>query len=117
MICQFIDEHRDVFGVVPICRALGLLGVPIAPRTYWAHAARSPSKRALWDMTITEILAGYYQPAGRRPPEFLYGAAKMWAHLNRQGIDVARCTVERLMRVNGWQGTTRASVVRRKSVR
>jgi putative transposase len=103
-----------VFGVVPICRALSLLGVPIAPRTYWAHIARAPSRRALWDMTIVEVLAGYYQPdeTGRRPPESLYGAAKMWTHLNRQGITVARCTIERLMREAGWQGVRRAKKIR-----
>jgi putative transposase len=73
------------------------------------------SRRALWDTTITEVLAGYYDPAapgaldqrGRRRPESMYGAVKMWAHLNREGIEVARCTVERLMRLNGWAGVTR----------
>ena len=43
--------------------------VQIAPRTYWAHRVAAPSKRALWDTTITEILAGYYEPDadGKRP--------------------------------------------------
>ena len=50
------------YGVVPICRALAVHGVQIAPRTYWAHRSAAPSKRALWDTTITEILAGYYEP-------------------------------------------------------
>ena len=65
-------------------------------------------------MTITEILAGYYLPdaAGCRKPESLYGATKMWAHLNRQDIEVARCTVERLMRQHGWRGVTRAKKIR-----
>ena len=47
--------------------------VPDAPRTYYAWAARAPSKRALWDATITEILAGYYPPGpdGNRKPESL----------------------------------------------
>ena len=56
-----------------------------------------------------EVLAGYYEPDdnGRRRPESLYGSLKMWAHLNREGIEVARCTVERLMRLNGWAGVTR----------
>lgn len=65
-------------------------------------------------MTITEVLAGYYEPDehGHRKPESLYGATKMWAHLQRQGITVARCTVERLMRANGWQGVTRRKKVR-----
>lgn len=63
---------------------------------------------------MTEILAGIYEPdrAGRRPPESLYGSLKMWAHLHRQGVPVARCTVERLMRAGGWRGTTRARKVR-----
>ena len=89
-------------------------GCQIAPRTFYAWKTREPSKRALWDMTITEVLAGYYEPDehGRRKPESLYGATKMWAHLNREGIEVARCTVERLMRVNGWHGVTRAKKVR-----
>jgi putative transposase len=103
LICEFIDEHRDRFGVAPICRALGVHGVQIAPRTYWAHWSAAPSKRALWDTTITEILAGVYEPdtEGRRPPESLYGYLKMWAHLRGQGIPVARCTVERIRRKVG----------------
>jgi putative transposase len=111
LIYEFIDEHRKEFRVVPICRALlAVHGVQIAPRTYWAHRSSAPSKRALWDTTITEILAGYYEPdaEGKRPPECLYGSLKMWAHLRRQGIPVARRTVERIMRRNGWRGATRA---------
>jgi putative transposase len=114
LICEFIDEHKDWFGVAPICRALGVRGVQIAPRTYWARRAAAPSKRALWDTTITEILAGIYEPDadGRRSPESLYGSLKMWAHLHREGIPVARCTVERIMRANGWRGVRRARRVR-----
>jgi putative transposase len=110
----FIDERREEFGVVPICRALGVHGVQIAPRTYWAYRSSAPSKRALWDTTITEMLAGVYEPGrgGKRPPESLYGSLKMWAHLQRQGIPVARCTVERIMRASGWRGVTRARKVR-----
>ncbi|OZG28910.1 hypothetical protein BH683_012595 [Williamsia sp. 1138] len=107
-MCAFIAEHRARFGVAQICRVLTAHGAKISPRTFYAWAARPLSKRALWDTTITEIMAGYYEPdaEGRRPPESLYGAVKMWAHLQRQGIPVARCTVERLMRSNGWQGVT-----------
>jgi putative transposase len=59
-------------------------------------------------------LPGLYEPDehGRRKPESLYGSLKMWAHLQRQGITVARCTVERIMRSNGWVGVTRAKRVR-----
>jgi len=114
LICEFIDEQKDRFGVVPICRALGIQGVAIAPRTYWAYRSSAPSKRALWDTTITEILAGVYEPDehGRRPPECLYGSLKMWAHLQRQGIPVARCTVERILRKHGWRGAMRARTIR-----
>lgn len=89
-------------------------GCQIAPRTFYAWLARPPSARELWDTVITEVLAGYYEPNehGRRKPESLYGATKMWAHLQRQGIAVARCTVERLMRANGWHGVTRRKKVR-----
>ena len=89
-------------------------GVAIAPRTFHAWASRAPSKRSLWDATITEILAGYYEPDehGRKKPESLYGSLKMWAHLQRQGIPVAKSTVERLMRTNGWQGARRRSKIR-----
>ena len=50
----------------------------------------APSKRELWDTTITEILSGVYEPdaKGKRPPESLYGSLKVWAHLQRQGIPV-----------------------------
>ncbi|MGW5520681.1 IS3 family transposase [Nocardia africana] len=114
LICAFIAEHRARFGVAPICRALTAHGCKIAPRTFYAWLNRPPSKRALWDTAITEVLAGFFEPDdnGRRKPESLYGAEKMWGHLQREGIPVARCTVERLMRVNGWKG-----VVRRKAIR
>ena len=108
-LCEFIETYRGQFGVAPICRALTSAGWKIAPNTYYAHRRRGPSKRALWDTTITEVLAGYYEPdaEGRRRPESLYGSVKMWAHLNREGIEVAKCTVERLMRLNGWAGVVR----------
>jgi transposase InsO family protein len=114
LICRFITSRRQEFGVVPICHALSELGVPIAPRTYYAHIGRPPSKRALWEMSITEVLAGYYEPDehGHRPPESLYGSLKMWAHLRRHGVPVARSTVERLMRTNRWRGATRARTAR-----
>jgi transposase InsO family protein len=112
-LCEFIEVHRGVFGVAPICRALALAGLALAPGTlansYYTRRRRGVSKRALWDTTITEVLAGFYEPdeQGRRRPESLYGAVKMWEHLNREGIPVAKCTVERLMRLNGWAGATR----------
>ncbi len=99
---------------MPICRALSAQGIAIAPRTYWARRSRPPSRRALKDEALTEILAGIYEPDenGRRPPECLYGSLKMRDYLRRQGIKVARCTVERLMRAHGWRGVTRARTMR-----
>jgi putative transposase len=118
VICEFIVAHRDRFGVVPICRVLTAHGHKIAPRTYYSWVQRAPSKRSLWDTTITEILAGYYVPQvdsegekKKLPPESLYGSVKMWAHLQRTGIPVAKCTVERLMRLNGWRGVVRTKKV------
>jgi putative transposase len=114
MICAFITEQKARFGVAPICRALSGHGVSIAPRTYWAHQSRPPSTRALWDTVVVELLAGIYEPDqhGRRKPESLYGSLKSWAYLQRAGVPVARCTVERLMRAHGWRGVTRARNVR-----
>ena len=85
----------------------------IAPRTFYAWRSRGPSRRALWDTTVTEVLTDIYAPQhGRRPPESLYGASKMWTYLQRQGVPVARCTVERLMRAHGWRGVRRDRWVR-----
>ena len=115
MICGCVGEHKARFGVAPICRALSGHGCQIAPRTFYAWASRTPSKRALWDAAITAVLAGNYEPDqdGKRKPESLYGSLKMWAHLRREGIEVARCTVERLMRANGWQSVRRTKRVPR----
>jgi putative transposase len=114
LICAFIAEHRARFGVASICRVLSEHGCRIAPRTFYAWVKRPLSARALWDIVITEILAGYYEPddQGRKKPESLYGSVKMWAHLNREGIAVAKCTVERLMRAHGWQGVRRLKRIR-----
>ena len=88
-ICSFIDEHREKFGGRTDLPRRAVHGVQIAPLTYWAHRSSAPSKRALWDTTITEILASVYEPdeQGRRPPEGLYGSLKMWAYLQRQGMN------------------------------
>jgi len=94
---------------VPICRALSGQGLAIAPRTYWARRRRPPSRRALHDALVTRLLASIFEPGrnGRRAPESLYGAVKAWGWLRRQGVTAARCTVERIMRANGWRGNVR----------
>jgi putative transposase len=99
---KFIDGHKARFGVEPICRVLSQHGCPIAPSTYYAAAGRPPSPRARRDeqlkAAITRVHAGNYD---------VYGARKMWLALNREGIAVARCTVERLMRDLGLAGARR----------
>jgi transposase InsO family protein len=116
VICGFIDAFKVAFGVVPICRALTGHGIAVSPRGYYARLSRPPSRRALRDAWLTGLLAEIFEPGpgGRRRPESLYGAVKAWGHLRRQGIGVGRCTVERLMRANGWRGNSRGT--RRKPV-
>jgi putative transposase len=82
-----IHEHKDRFGVEPICRVL-----PIAPSTYYQHSGRPPSARALRDAKLkAEIARVHAENFG------VYGARKVWRQLHREGITVARCAVERLM--------------------
>jgi putative transposase len=99
---------------VPICRALTAHGFKIAPRTCWARRKRPASRRALRDALVTGMLAELFEPDGngRRRPESLYGAVKARDYLRRQGVTVARCTVERLMRARGWRGNTRTRTTR-----
>lgn len=103
---------------MPICRALSAQGLAIAPRTYHARRSRPPSRRSLRDAAVTALLAGVFEPDadGRRKPESLYGAVKAWGWLRRQGVAVARCTVERIMRANGWRGNTRRARTLRTTV-
>jgi len=110
VICAFLASVAGRFGIVPACRALSGHGVQISPRTYHARRSRPASRRALRDAWLTGLLAAMFEPdeRGRRRPESLYGAVKAYGHLRRQGITVARCTVERLMRASGWRGNTRA---------
>jgi transposase InsO family protein len=93
----FIDERRGEFGVEPICEVL-----PIAPSTYYAAKKRPPSARALRDAELLEKIRKVWNDSHRR-----YGARKVWHQLRRQGITVARCTVERLMRTEGLAGVVR----------
>ena len=103
----FIDEHREVYGVEPICRVL-----PIAPSTYYEHAARkaNPDRRPARERRdidlCREIRRVFAENFG------VYGVRKVWHQMQRKGIDVARCTVARLMRQMGLKG-----VVRGKSIR
>jgi len=101
----FIDDHRDRFGVEPICRVLTGHGVKIAPSGYYAFKARPASARAVRDAElIVEIERVFWdRDLGRG----ISGYRKMWHLLRREGIVVARCTVERLMRSRGLKGVRR----------
>ena len=99
---SFIDDHREVYGVEPICRV-----VPIAPSTYFEHKAceADPSRRSLRakrDATLRDDIRRVWQENFR-----VYGVRKVWRQLRREGIDAARCTVERLIRQMGLQGAVR----------
>jgi len=98
----FIDEHRGRFRVEPICRALSEHGCKIAPNTYWVARKRPPSARAVRDEYLRSEIARVHAENLS-----VYGADKVWAQLNREGIRVARCTVERLMREMGLTGARR----------
>ena len=77
-------------------------GCKIAPNTYWVARKRPPSPRAVRDAElIVEVQRVFEENL------FVYGADKIWAQLNREGIRVARCTVERLMRARGLSGARR----------
>jgi hypothetical protein len=103
----FIDDHRDAYGVEPICKVL-----PIAPSTYHAHVARridasKRSVRARRDAALkTEVSRVFAENFG------VYGARKVWRQLRREGFAVARCTVERLMASLGLRGVIRGKPVR-----
>jgi putative transposase len=101
----FIDEHRDVFGVEPICRVLSDHGCKIAPSTYYAAKARPPSARAVRDAHLKAEVMRVWKANYE-----VYGAYKLWRGLNRQGTRVARCTVERLMRELGLAGVRRGKI-------
>jgi putative transposase len=103
----FINEHRGVHGVEPICRVL-----PIAPSTYHAHVARRAdpgrrSRRAKRDEVLKAEIRRVFEENFR-----VYGVRKLWRQLGRDGIPVARCTVVRLMKAMGLQGAVRGKPVR-----
>ena len=103
----FIDEHRPVLGVEPICKVL-----PIAPSTYYDTLAKRTdvdrlSVRARRDVRL-KIEIGRVFDANYR----VYGVRKVWRQLQREGFDVARCTVARLMKTMGLQGVIRGKPVR-----
>lgn len=109
MIVEYIDAHRDRYGVDPICIALTEHGMPIAPSTYYAAKARGPvSDTALAEAYAANTVHALFV-ANRR----LYGIRKMWHAMKHAGHDVGRDQVGRLMRVCGIHGVVRG---RRRTV-
>ena len=106
-MASFIDEHRAGYGVEPICAVL-----PIAPSTYYERKAREadPGRlppRVRRDMELADDIRRVWDE------NFcVYGARKVWRQLNREGITVARCAVERLMGAMGLRGVVRGRACR-----
>ncbi|MGQ9411411.1 IS3 family transposase [Mycolicibacterium gilvum] len=114
LICRFIAEHQGRregpdglrWGVQSICSELVGLGVQIAPSTYYEHLEREPTRREVRDEAlkahVNRVHGANYG---------VYGARKVWLALNREGIGVARCTVERLMAELGLRGAVRGKAI------
>ena len=103
----FIDEHRGAYGVEPICKVM-----QIAPSTYWLHAQRQARpelrpERAKRDDVLAHEVRRVWQANMQ-----VYGVRKVWRQLHREGLEVARCTVGRLMRRQGLQGAVRGKKLR-----
>ena len=101
----FIDLHQGVYGVEPICKIL-----QIAPSTYYRHAARQAdvrqrSARTQRDQQVCASIQRIWEENFH-----VYGSRKVWRQLRREGMAVARCTVERLMRRLGLKGVRGKSI-------
>ena len=98
----FVDANRESYGVEPICRML-----PIAPSTYYEQKAREKDPSRLPARAKRDVqLRGEIRRV-RQENFDVYGVRKVWRQLCREGRDVARCTVARLMREMGLQGAVR----------
>jgi putative transposase len=102
VIVEYIDAHRDEFGVEPICRSLEM-----APSTYYSAKSRPPSARSVRDAVMLHVLMVLWI-ANRK----VYGAHKLWKAARRAGHDIGRDQVARLMRELAIEGVSR----RRKKV-
>lgn len=102
MMVSFIDAHRETYGVEPICSML-----PIAPSTYYEQKARQQDPSLLPERLKRDAaLRPQIERVWRENFE-VYGARKVWRQLEREEVEVARCTIERLMRQMGLHGVVR----------
>jgi transposase InsO family protein len=103
----FIEDHKSMHGVEPICKVL-----PIAPSTYFDHRAKQadPAKlsaRVRRDAALRPTISRVFERNHK-----IYGARKVWLQMKREGVSIARYTVERLMRSMGLHGVLRGKTVR-----
>ena len=96
----FLDSHRDRFGVEPICRE-----IEVSASAYRARRVRPPSSRCLRDAWLLVQIRRVHKDS-----DDIYGQFKIWDELSGEGIKVARCTVERLMRKAGIEGCSNGKV-------
>src|SRR5436190_7364292 len=102
VMVAFIDQHRETYGVEPICAVL-----PIAPSTYFLQKAQdhdptTRSARAKRDEELGVAIQRVWDEHQQ-----VYGPRKVWRQWRREQVDVARCTVERLMRAMRLRGAVR----------
>jgi len=97
----FIDHHKESFGVEPICRRMGF-----ASSTYYAAKTRelNPSARETRDRQLSVEMLRVFEDN-----RSVYGSNKLWHEMRREGIDISRCRVERLMRREGICGVSKGS--------
>lgn len=98
----FLDENRERFGVEPICRE-----IEVSASAYRARRTRPPSARAVRDEYLLSEIRRVHDASNG-----VYGQFKIWDELNDEGIPVARCTVERLMRAHGIEGVSNGPCIR-----
>jgi putative transposase len=96
-VSRYVDQHRERFGVEPICEALG-----VSASAYWKRASGERSERSLEDERLLRRIKGIHAAN-----YYAYGYRRMWKALQRAGEPVARCTVQRLMAAHGIRGAKR----------
>ena len=108
---EFIDDHRDEYGVEPICSVL-----PIAPSTYHEQKARQADPTRLPARWVRDAWLREEVERVWKENRSVYGARKTWLQLNREGFVVARCTVERLMLQMGLHGVIRGGRYKKTTI-
>jgi putative transposase len=102
MIVDYIDSHRESFGVESICAILAEAGIAIAPSTYYARRRARLTDTEMDDAYLANQLRSLWQDNWG-----VYGARKLWHAARRAGHDLGRDQVARLMRIGGIAGTVR----------